>query len=378
MHKHLFNMPEHSIYLASHATGCLPKQTEIAVRQYLKDWSNLAVDAWDKWINEIGYFNQALSTLLNSKDPEQCCLQTNVSSAISKIICSLPKRKGRTKIIVSDMDYPTIIYAVERAKKLGYEIEKVASVDGKFTLAQWKSYLNESVQLVVVTHVLSKNNFQNPIKQIIQHANQYDIFSVIDVAQSIGILPINVEDIDADFVIGNCIKWLCGGATAGFLWANSKTVNQFEPVDVGWFSKDKPFDTSSGEFNYAEGARRFLGGTPAILACLSARNSMNVLNEIGINKIVEHNRKMNRLLIEFAIERNLNLQSPTDINQAGGTVCIKFSNPLKVFHYLQKNRIISDSIHSISPQSNIRLSPHIYTDQHDIQKLMACLAQMTC
>ena len=376
MYKELFNIPENTIYLASHSTGCLPKRTAEALQTCMHNWATLGTDAWDIWATELDYFNQALAKMLQSKQPNECCLQTNTSSAAAKIIGSLPQRKGRNKIIISDMDFPSIAYVIKNAERLGYQIETIHANNGKFELEQWQRHLTDDVQLVLVTHVLSRNNFQNPIYDIIEHANQHGIFSIVDVAQSIGVLPIDVTRLNANFVIGNCIKWLCGGPIAGFLWANQKSVAEFMPMDIGWFSAENPFALQGDKFQYAANASRFLGGTPAIIACLIARNSMDVMNEIGIEKIYAHNQLLSRSLIDYAINKKLNMQSPQDTSQRGGTTCIKFPDPMKAYHALKKHGIITDSAKTINPHANLRISPHIYNNAQEIEQLIHCMDEL--
>jgi len=371
-YKALFHLPKNKIYLSNHSTGCLPRKTKEAVHHFMDEWAGLAVDAWVIWLDELNAFQSALAALLDG-DQDEFCLQTNVSSSLVKIIGSLPKRESRNKIIISNEDFPSIIYVVQQAKRLGYEIDVISSVDGRFPTDLWKQKLDESVQMILLTHVLPKNNFRNAIDDIISYANQYDVFSVVDVAQSAGIVPISVKKLNSHFVIGNCLKWLCGGPIAAFLWANKHTLELFQPIDVGWFSKENPFEENSQHFQYANHARRFLGGTPAIIPCLIARHGIETINAIGIDVIYKHNQLLCAALIDYVLKNNFNIQSPLDSNERGGTICLKFKNTLQVFHALKKQDIITDSVKIMHNHSNIRISPHIYNDFEEIDQLITCL-----
>ncbi|WP_419421503.1 aminotransferase class V-fold PLP-dependent enzyme (plasmid) [Legionella sp. D16C41] len=373
--KALFYLPQNDIYMASHSTGCLPKKTKLAIEQFLFDWSHHGVEAWEQWLLELDKFNQSLATLFNA-DAREFCFQTNVSSALSKIIQALPKRLGRKKIIISEMDFLTVRFIAEQAKKLGYEIVILKSTDEQFTLSSWKEALTEQVQMAIITHVIPKNNFKNPVEEIIAVARQYDIISVVDIAQSAGIVPIDFKKMNADVIISNCLKWLCSGPGTAFLWVNQNFLDLFNPLDVGWFSNEAPFDFNSLEFHYASNSRRFLGGTPAILACLAARHSVDNINQIGMDTIHLHNQQHVDHILSFILKYKLNLKSPSDKNIRGGTVCLKFTDTLKAYQFLKQNHIITDSVKTVHENAYIRISPHIYNSVDEIEQVLNCLNKM--
>ena len=111
----LFFMPK-DIYLASHSIGLLPKKTQVQADHFLDLWKTRGSDAWDEWLPIIKKYCTALARLLNA-NADEFCPQVNVSSALEKIVYSLPKRKSRKKIVLSELDFPSIGFVLETLKK---------------------------------------------------------------------------------------------------------------------------------------------------------------------------------------------------------------------------------------------------------------------
>jgi kynureninase len=220
---------------------------------------------------------------------------------------------------------------------------------------------------VLITHVLYGNSRLNPVAEIVRYAQRHEVFTLVDVAQSVGVVPIDLRAWNADFVVGSAIKWLCGGPGAGFLWANPTGVERFEPSDVGWFSHEDPFEFRIQNFRYAADARRFWGGTPSVLPYVIARASIDLVNRVGVANVREHNRALTERLVRAALERGLTLRTPHDPARRGGTVCIAFQDPQRVYQQLKEAKIFVD----VRPAYGVRFSPHIYTDAEEIDRAIA-------
>ncbi|MFZ0547928.1 MAG: aminotransferase class V-fold PLP-dependent enzyme, partial [Candidatus Promineifilaceae bacterium] len=349
----LFHIPQ-GIYLLSHSVGCLPKTTIEAQNEFFHLWQTKGGNAWDDWLAAIDAFCDSLAALFNGRS-DQFCPQVNISSAVTKIIASLPPRPGKNIILLSELDFPSIGFTLEQAQRLGYEIRRIPANDGSiFPLERWADYLTPDVQVALITHVLYGNSYRNPVKEIIALARQQGIYTIVDIAQASGIVPINVQEWNADFIAGSCIKWLCGGPGAGFMWVNDISLSQLRPLDVGWFSHENPFEFDITHFRYAPNARRFWGGTPSVLPYIIARSGIEQIRAIGLDTIQAHNHNLTDHLIHTAQENDWPLLTPTNPAQRGGTICIGFSNAAEIVHALAETKIKVD----FRPSFGVRFSPH--------------------
>ena len=367
MHREHFSLGE-GIYLLNHSVGRPPRSAQDAAKTgFFEPWETGAVEPWDAWFGEIDRFRTAVGDLLNSS-AENVCPQANLSSALTKIVHALPRRIGRDTIVYTEADFPSMGFVLAMAGQAGFRLRCIPHTADFNTLGCWESTLDEDCCLAFITHVHSNTSRQVPVGEICQLARNRKIPTVVDIAQSAGIVPIDVRDWDADFVIGSSVKFLCGGPGAGFLWANDRILRDCQPTDVGWFSHADPFEFDIHRFRYAEDALRFWGGTPAVLPYAVAANSIETMNEIGIERVRAHSLELTQAIVD-SVPRQF-LFSPARPANRGGTVVLDFGERQTA----AAEALAGAGVHFDLRRSGMRLSPHIYTSREEIDTVLSCLA----
>jgi len=352
-------------YLLSHSVGCLPVMARPSASDgFFQSWQSLGGNAWPSWLTYIDTFCQALATLFNAK-AEQFCPQSNVSSALTKIIYSLPHTPHKNTILLSENDFPSLGFVLSLAQQRGWQLRFLAKDTPIYDLETWRKQLTPDVKLVFITHVNSVQSQRAPVKALIALAKQHDIISIVDIAQSAGVIPIDLTQWAADFVVGSCVKWLCGGPGAGFLWVNPAILMQCRPLDVGWFSHDDPFEFDIHHFKYATDAKRFWGGTPSVLPYLIAASSITLIHQIKVAKIYDHNQALLDILHQGAMEHGIEALSPRSKKHRGGTLTLKLNHPTQTVSLFNQHQILFD----VRQQNGFRFSPHIYNTTEEIQAL---------
>lgn len=365
-HAAQFHRPQGSYFL-THSIGLMPRSTSSHLEQhYFTPWESNSENTWPNWLNAIQDYNKALARLFNS-EAELFCPQSNVSSGLAKVMQSLPKRDGRKVIIASESDFPSAGFVLQQAQRYGFTLKLIPKTVDLQSLDVWNDALTTDVHSVFITHVLYNNNARIPVEHISKSCKHKGIISIMDVAQSAGIIPIDLRALEVDIVVGSCIKWLCGGPGAGFIWIRRKLITELEPADVGWFSHQNPFEFEIDNFNYHETAARFWGGTPSVMAYVVAANSINLINRIGISIIEEHNQTL-RKIIRDSVPSEF-ITSPLGEGESGGTVVLKFEK-----QDIIEQQLRAQGIHFDSRQYGIRVSPHVYNSAAEIEQLIECFS----
>ena len=354
-------------YLLSHSVGRPLKTSEKNFsEQFYTPWKNSLNEPWEQWLITINDFTASLAGLFNGKQSE-FCPQVNLSSGLSKILMSLEQsQKKNCVVLVSEIDFPGMGFALKKSLPEDCKIRFIPS-DKDITNANiWDECLTSDVDLVFVSHAYSNTGQLSPISDILSMARSRDIISILDIAQSAGVVPIDLEALKPDFMLGSSVKWLCGGPGASYLWVNSEILSSCKPKDVGWFSHENPFEFDIHNFRYHDSALKFWGGTPSIAPYAIATHSINYFTKIGLKNI----RKHNQLLIEkTANALDSEFVSPRDEAIRGGTMILDFGhNQHKVLQHLNDHNI------SVDLRSHgIRISPHIYNDEEDINQLLSVI-----
>jgi len=351
-------------YLLSHSVGRPLKEAEkFFNNQFFNPWTSSLNEPWDNWLQSIDEFNQELSKLFNAKVSE-FCPQVNLSSGLTKILMSLPDTQKNIKVILmSEVDFPGMGFTLKKSLPENSEIRFIPSSEDVTDFQVWKKYLTNDIDIIFISHAYSNTGQLSPVSEVLNHTRSHNIISILDIAQSAGIVPINLGMLQPDFMIGSCVKWLCGGPGAAFLWVNSERLPFCNPRDVGWFSHENPFEFDIHDFRYRDTALKFWGGTPSISPYITATYSLKFFNNLGISQVRKHNQKLVKL-----VEKSFNDEfvSPRIEAKRGGTMILNFNNHQeKVLKSLSENRISVDL-----RSQGIRISPHVYSDDDDMHQLI--------
>ena len=321
-----FLVPGPGPYLLTHSVGALPRAAMGGVyADFIQPWMERGGDAWPAWLGCIDRFCAALAALLGGRDGEYCP-QPNLSAALAKLLPALPTPPvGKRVWIAAEETFPSLGFVMQRTQGLGYALRLLPRSADPGDLQSWDTALTPEVCGALITHVHSNAGVVSPVAAITRLCAARGVWSIVDVAQSAGILPLSVETLGADVVLGSCVKWLCGGPGAGFLWVRSGLIPQLHPVDVGWFSHADPFEMDIHSFRYADDARRFWGGTPSVAPYALATAGLQLLRSVGIDAVLAHNRALIHAFLEAAPHR---LREGVHLDQRGGTLCIPVGEAL--------------------------------------------------
>jgi selenocysteine lyase/cysteine desulfurase len=356
-----------SNYLLNHSVGRPLKTSENDFSErFYEPWKKSNDEPWEKWLETINDFTFSLAKVFNAKQSE-FCPQVNLSSGLTKILMSLKQvQKKKSVVLVCEIDFPGMGFALKKSLPEDCEIRFIPVNEDITNSSIWDAYMTEDIDLVFVSHAYSNTGQLSPISDVISMARSRDIISILDIAQSAGIVPIDLTALKPDFMLGSSVKWLCGGPGAAYLWVNTERLSSCEPKDVGWFSHENPFEFDIHNFRYHDSALKFWGGTPVVAPFVIATNSINYFTKIGIKNIRKHNQA---LIAKTANEIDLEFVSPRDEAIRGGTMILDFgSNQQKVLNHLQDNNIGVDL-----RSHGIRISPHIYNDEQDIDQLISVI-----
>lgn len=359
-----FHRPDGSYFL-SHSVGLLPHGYQSALEATMFAPWRAGNGAWDDWLATIAGFRTALGRFLHA-DPKMICPQSNLSSALTKIIFSRPPSPGHEVVLLSEQDFPSIGFVLQQATKAGWRVEFLPREADLADPQTWLAAMDSNVGLVHVTHVYSNTSLQTPVSKIVRAARARGITSIVDIAQSAGAVPVDVQEWGADFVIGSCVKYLCGGPGAGYLIANRETIEHFIPQDVGWFSHAAPFDFDIHNFQYAEDAAKFWGGTPSVLPYAMAKFSIEHLLEIGPDTIHNHNQAMLSNLLAGLDPAYIHSATSPDSRGCGllyGPPDIEASTA----------RLRQAGVRHDRRGESLRLSVHLYTTEEEVRTALRAI-----
>lgn len=368
-----FPILESTVYLISHSLGAMPKATYDELHQYAEMWATRGVRAWaEGWWDMPVKLGDELAPIIGA-DPGTVVMHQNVSICQSLILSCLEPTPQRNKIVYSELNFPSVMYVYEAHARDGrLKIETVKSDDGiTVPLERMLAAIDETTLLVPFSHVLFKSAFLQDAKAIIDRAHEVGAMVVLDTYQSAGTVPFSVKELNTDFATGGSVKWLCGGPGAGYLYVRPDLQTKLEPKTTGWMAHETPFAFDTN-LRYASNISRFLHGSPAIPALYAARSGYRIINEIGLDKIRAKSTRQTDYLISLAEEAGFEVTSPKNSAQRGGTITVAHEHAAAIAKELIRREFIID----YRPGAGIRISPHFYTKDEELELVIKEMKQI--
>jgi len=294
-----------------------------------------------------------------------------VTVAMAIIASCFPFDGPRRRIVLTDHEFPSNIYLFEGLRRYGADIVTVPSPDPIRTdLDRLLEAIDERTLLVPLSAVLFRSAFVQDVRAVIDKAHAVGAHVILDVYQAAGTLPLSLEAIGVDFAVGGSVKWLCGGPGAGYLYVRPDLAATLQPAFIGWAAHARPFGFEIGPVVLAPPPERFQSGTPNVPALYAARAGYEVVGRIGVEAIRARSLHLTRRLMERALADGYRLNTPMRDEERGGAVIVDLPDAEAVSQELLRREVIID----YRPGAGIRMAPHFYNTEEEIDRAMTTLA----
>lgn len=368
-----------STYLISNSLGAMPRAVYDSVRTFADTWATLGVQAWARpfesnptWWELKGAVGDKIAPLMGA--PKGSVLvHENASIANAILISALDwSDTRRDKVVVSDMDFPSDIYSIQRLLPAHVRIEMIDSTDSiTLPIERLLDAIDERTRLVSLSHVLFRSAYIVPAKQIIEKAHAVGAQVVLNGYHSIGIIPVDVTQLEVDFYIGGTLKWMCGGPGGVFMYVRPDLLTTLDPKITGWFAHKTPFAFEVDHFELREDSYRLANGTPAIAALYSIQPGVDIIAKVGVDAIREKSLRQTQLILELADAAGYETRTPRDPAVRAGTVTVNPPNAFEVSRELLARGFIID----YRANAGIRIAPHFYNSDEEVRACMAVITE---
>lgn len=351
------------IYMTGNSLGLQPKTAKAYVNQELDDWANLGVEghfeAKNPWLSYHEFLTESMATIVGAKPIEVVIMNTLTANLHFLMISFYKPTKKRYKILIESDAFPSDKYAVEsQLRHHGY--------DHKEGLVLWKPRENEDllrledletllegqgddIALLLIGAVNYYTGQFLDLKRITQLAHKYGCTVGFDCAHGAGNVQLDLHDSGADFAAWCTYKYLNSGpgSLAGCFvherHAYNKNLNRF----TGWWSHNKQTRFKMrDEFDQLPGAEGWQLSNPPILSMAAIRASLDLFQEVGMEKLIEKSKKLTsyfEYLIHEIGSDSINIMTPKNPNERGCQLSIQVKNANKALHdKLTQEGVISD------------------------------------
>jgi kynureninase len=354
--------------------GAAPLGARDALLRYHAQWADGGPEgAWPSWLDEARTMADGIAAIVHAP-AGSVSLAPNVSVLQSALASSLDLRDGeRNEIVYEALQFPSLAYVWTAWERAGAKTVRVPTDDGRtIPTERICAAITERTAAVVLSHAYFQSGVVIDLPPIVTRAREMGALVVLDAYQTTGTYPYDVTALDLDVVVGGSHKWLCGGPGCGWIYVKPSLAQSFHPMVTGWFAHREPFAFEPPPIAYATDQLRWATGTPTIPGYLVARAGHDLIREIGVPAIREHNVRLTTRLTEAALERGWRVNTPHEAAKRTGWVGIDVPGAERILEELIARRIFVDH----RPGCGLRVSAHFYTTDEEIDVFLTAMDEL--
>ena len=375
------------VYLDSAATSIKPQIVIDKINEYYTKYGvNIHRGVYDLSgiaTNEYEELRNVVSKFINSK-PEEVVYTKGTTDGINKLAYMLEdKINENDEIIVSVLDHHSLIMPWQNIamKKKAKLVFIDLNENNQITVENFKKCLSQKTKIVALTHVSNVLGVISPVKEITSLAHEVGAVVILDGAQSVPHMKVDVKDLDVDFLAFSGHKMMAPTGT-GILYGKYKLLNSLNPVEFGGDMNDGVEKYSS---TYKDAPEKFEAGTQNIEGVIAFKKAIEYLSNLGLDNVHEHSKGLAKYVVE-QIKDNPLIELYTKNPESGiVTFNIKDVHPHDVATFLSSYNICIRAghhcaqliTHHLGCIGTVRASFYIYNTLDDAKKLVEAINAAT-
>jgi len=313
---------------------------------------------------------RAASALLLGARHEDIAVGSSATDFLSSLAWAMLPRADQV-IVGTETAFPSAIYPWQRvARHVGCEVRLARADDQGFIDPDELLHLiDERTAIVALSHVEYRTGQIYDLAALASKAHEHGALLVVDATQSVGQVPVDVKKTGVDALVSAGYKWLCGPFGAAILYLAPELQRSLDPGIVGWRSHRAIWELRADRYEFPNSARRFEASTMAYGCAVGLARAVEYLNGVGIERISAHNLALVDMLTSELESRGGQVQLPEGQTGRSSIVAVSFPgrDPDEIAARLGEADVI------VSVRDSVRISPHLYNDQDDVDRLVQAL-----
>lgn len=380
------------VYLDNAATSQKPRRVIEAVERFYRETNaNILRGVYELGVRATRLYEEAhevVARFIGAKSWREIVFTRNTTESINLVAEALVERiEPGSNIVATIMEHHSNLLPWQRLAKLRGAELRLARVreDGRLDIDHLESLVDDKTRVVAITQASNVLGVVNDVRRIARIAHQVDALVVVDGAQSVPHMRVDVSSLEADFLAFSGHKML-GPTGIGVLWGREDVFEEIEPpLRGGGAVRSVRFEESTGlVVEYAEMPWRFEPGTPNIAGAIGLMEAIRYLEEIGLDKIEAHERTLTEMLLKRLEELGVKVLGPRSARDKLGIVAFTLDKekPYNIAAMLGLEGIaVRAGFHCAEPlhrylgfnEGSVRASFYLYNGPDDIEALVAAL-----
>ena len=363
-----FPITQEWIHLNHAGVAPISTRVEEALRRYAAFATGHGGADYDVFTREIERVRERAAHLLGAA-PEEIAFVKNTTEGIGIVSNGLDWRPGDC-VVTCDLEYPSNVTPWKSLRERNVDTMMLRGENGMLPIERVDEALRSPrVRLLALSSVEFSTGARNDLEAIGALCRERGVLFCVDAIQSLGCLPLDVQRCGIDFLSADGHKWLLSVEGCGIFYCARHLLEQVTPRVVGWRNVADPTDFDRYQNELRRDAGRFEEGTPNTPGIFALGASIDLLLELGIDAIAHRVVALTEHLTNGLLSRDAVIFSPGGA-AASGIVSFRLPDeaPERTAERLRAQRI-----HTVVRRGGVRVSPHFYTDEAELDALLDTL-----
>lgn len=362
----LFPAARNYTYLNSAAIGPLPSVTVAATTAQMEDVAAHGSSNLQQWLATRSRVRELIASMLGGR-AKDIAFMRNTSDGLCAVAAGLKWKPG-DNIVTYASEFPANSYPWRKLRDdHGVELRFCTDLDA----AEICGLIDEKTRLVAVSAVQYATGLRVDLEAIGRTVRRHHGLFVVDLIQAFGATPLDLPALYIDVAAGASYKWLCAPEGCGIFYISDRARDRIKPVSRGWTSVARPWDLDDCEQELLTDARAWETGMGGTALLYGLEQSLRLLCEAGIDKIAEYLSGLTDLFCDMVPGGKYQIVSCRSRECRSQIVSIRPLNGLGstfVAEQLARHKIVVSARGEL-----LRVAPHFFNNQADIERLVAYL-----
>ena len=363
---HEFPLDESIAYLNHAAVSPWPLRTAQAVERFARDNTGFGAAHYPDWLARENKLRAQLAWLIKVPATDDIALLKNTSEALSTVAYGIDWRPG-DNVVTFRQEFPSNRVVWQSLQRFGVETRLADITSGDNPEQSLINCCDRRTRLVSSSSVQYATGLRIDLERIGEHCQRNQILFCVDAIQTLGAIPFDARQVQADFVVADGHKWMMGPEGLALFYSRAEARAQLQLNQYGWHMLKHCGDFDSDDWTPTETARRFECGSPNMLGIHALSASLDLIKELGVENICRQLMEKTGLIIDL-IEASSRLVSPLSDKSGArrsGIVCFRIAGVDQQTAYRQ---LMQAGVVCACRGGGIRFSPHYYTRNDTIKR----------
>lgn len=362
-----FPVTQDLVFFNHASTGPVPLVVCEAVSGLMHEHARLGVTNHAEWSHRYKILRSQIAALVNGREDGVAFVQ-NTSSGLSIAATGLDWSAG-DNVVIPACEFPTNRYPWLNLERFGVEVRQVEAKDGYAHADDVAAAMDSRTRVLSVSFVQYSNGHRYDLASLAEICRTHDSLFVVDGTQGVGALRCDVSALGIDVLAVSAHKWMLGPLGIGFVHCSSSALSRLHPSIVGWLSVDDPFSFNP-VMKLPQNAARFEAGTENANGQVGLSATLGLLESLGVDAVEQRVLALTDKLCEDLRHAGCVLKTHRREHNRSGIVV--FEHPTlpteTLFARLNDHKVVS-----AMRNGGIRLSPHYYNSDSEIEQIVELL-----